>query len=64
MDDCSKNIKKLREKMMLTQEEFANVIGVSFQTVNRWENGKHEPTLKTKRKIVKLSSKFTNEGKK
>ena len=32
-------LKKLREKMLLTQEEFGKLIGVSFETVNRWENG-------------------------
>lgn len=55
MDDYSKDIKKLREKMLLTQEEFAKKIGVSFETVNRWENGKHEPTIKAKRKIVQMT---------
>ena len=47
-------IKKIREKMMLTQTEFAELLGVSFSSVNRWEKGHYEPTLKTKRKIMKL----------
>lgn len=37
-------IKALRESMILSQEEFANYLGVSFATVNRWEKGHHEPT--------------------
>lgn len=44
-------IKKLRMKMMLTQTEFAGLLGVSFGTVNRWESGKFLPTMKIKRKI-------------
>ena len=32
-------IKELRNKMLLTQKEFADRLGVSFETVNRWENG-------------------------
>lgn len=48
------DIKKLREDLLLTQKEFAKKIGVSFETVNRWENGKHEPTMKAKRKIKRL----------
>ncbi len=48
------DIKQLREKMLLTQAEFAAKLGVSFETVNRWENGKHEPTMKAKRKIKRL----------
>src|SRR5215510_14859122 len=37
-------IRKLREHLQLTQEVFARILGVSFATVNRWENGKSEPS--------------------
>jgi transcriptional regulator with XRE-family HTH domain len=37
-------IKELRARLQLTQETFARILGVSFATVNRWENGKAEPT--------------------
>jgi len=37
-------IRKLREYLQLTQEVFARILGVSFATVNRWENGKAVPT--------------------
>jgi len=37
-------IRALREHLHLTQEVFARILGVSFATVNRWENGKTEPT--------------------
>lgn len=47
-------IKVLRKKLILSQEEFAKLLGVSFVSVNRWENGHHEPTIKVKRKIVQL----------
>ncbi len=52
--DYSKFVKTLREKLILTQSELAEMIGVSFTTVNRWENGKHEPTIKIRRKIVEI----------
>jgi len=39
-----KAIKALREHLQLTQEVFASILGVSFATVNRWENGKTMPT--------------------
>src|SRR5499426_4069177 len=39
-----KEIKALRERLQLTQEVFASILGVSFATVNRWENGKTMPT--------------------
>lgn len=44
-------IKKLRNKMILTQTEFAELLGVTFGTVNRWESGKYKPTTKVKRKL-------------
>ncbi|MDY0138842.1 MAG: helix-turn-helix transcriptional regulator [Candidatus Izemoplasmatales bacterium] len=47
-------IKKLREAMFLSQEELAKILGVSIVTVNRWENGKFEPTIKVKRKLNEL----------
>ena len=50
----SKQIKKIREKLIMSQSEFAQHIGVSFSSVNRWENGKYEPTIKIKRKLKKL----------
>lgn len=50
-------IKKLRNKMILTQTEFAEMLGVSFGTVNRWESGKYNPTTKLKRKLAPLFEK-------
>ncbi len=37
-------IRALREQLQLTQEVFASILGVSFATVNRWENEKTMPT--------------------
>ena len=36
-------IKNIRLKLGLSQQEFASSMGVSFATVNRWENGKAKP---------------------
>ena len=52
--DYQKLIKDLREKLILSQEDFAKLLGVSFSTVNRWETSKHDPTIKVKRKIIEL----------
>ncbi len=51
-------IKKLRNKMLLTQAEFAEFLGVKFGTVNRWEAGAFEPTMKTKRKLAQLFKEY------
>lgn len=47
-------IKTLREKLLLSQTEMADLLGVSFVSVNRWENDKNKPTIKAKRKIKEL----------
>lgn len=36
-------IKELRERLDLTQEQFAQRVGVTYSTVNHWENGKRVP---------------------
>ena len=50
----SERIKKLRETLLITQKELAELLSVSVVTVNRWENNRFEPTMKEKRKLVKL----------
>lgn len=47
-------IKTLRKKLLVTQEELAKLLEVSFISVNRWENGHYEPTMKVKRKLMQL----------
>ena len=49
-----KMVKDLRAKMLLSQEEMASLLGVSFSSINRYENGHYEPTIKVKRKIKEL----------
>ena len=39
-----KLIKIIREYLGMSQTEFADKIGVTFATVNRWENGRAIPT--------------------
>lgn len=48
----SENIKKVRTEMLMSQQEFAEALGVAFSTVNRWENGRgKKPTFKTMKAI-------------
>jgi DNA-binding transcriptional regulator YiaG len=37
-------VKEIRRQLGLSQEELAHALGVSFATVNRWENGKTNPS--------------------
>lgn len=56
--DYGKIVKQLREKTLLGQEEMAKKLGVSFATVNRWENAHHEPAFKERRKLREPCKKY------
>lgn len=44
-------IKRIRQRSFLTQQDFAEEIGVAFSTVNRWESGRAKPNLKAMKRI-------------
>jgi DNA-binding transcriptional regulator YiaG len=46
-------IRQLRTDLNMTQESFAHEIGVTFATVNRWENGRTTPN-KVAQKVLRL----------
>ena len=52
--DYSAAVKRIRARLLITQTELGKMLGVTFQTVNRWEKGHHEPTMKQKRNIRDL----------
>lgn len=58
----AERIKKLREKLIVSQKELGDILGVSYVTVNRWETGKFEPTIKMKRKLQELFDKNNIKG--
>lgn len=47
-------IKEYREKTLISQQDLADLLGVAFVSVNRWENGHYEPTMKMKKKLIVL----------
>lgn len=47
-------IKELRKQMRLRQEDIANELGVTRQTINAIENNKYNPTLELAMKLAKL----------
>lgn len=54
--EISDLIRELRSRLGLTQEQLAARLGVTFPTVNRWENGRSKPSpiaLKLIRDAVK-----------
>ncbi len=57
-------IQDIRLSMGLTQEEFAVTIGVTFPTVNRWENGHTKPSKLAIQQIEALVDKLGEDGQK
>ena len=41
------DVKSIRERLGVTQDEFANTIKASTDTVSKWEQGKRNPTGST-----------------
>ncbi len=41
--DIPRLVRAIRVALGLTQEKLAQRLGVTFSTVNGWENGKHRP---------------------
>lgn len=46
-------LRTIRQKSFMTQESFAQEVGVTASTINRWEHGKAKPNL-TAMKRLKL----------
>lgn len=42
------------EEQLLTQEEFARLLGVSWSTVSRWETGATRPDISMREKLERL----------
>ncbi|CCB90881.1 putative uncharacterized protein [Waddlia chondrophila 2032/99] len=55
-------IRNLRKAMALTQEQFAAKLGVTFPTVNRWENQKAAPSPLATEKLQKLQTQLEKKG--
>lgn len=52
--ELSDEIRIIRQKAFMTQEEFARALGVAFSTVNRWEVGKSRPNISAMKHIKKF----------
>ena len=43
-ENFSAQVKTFRKRLKMSQKDLASALGVSFATVNRWENGKTVPS--------------------
>ena len=50
-------LKKIRDTLGETQEQFAHLLGCTFVTVSNWERSKHFPSKKYVDKIIAVARK-------
>lgn len=57
-------IRQIRQKSFLTQEDFAKMLNVAVSTVNRWEMDKAKPNMKAMKQIKQFceNSSFPYDG--
>lgn len=62
-EDFAETVKAARQKMGLSQEELAHELGVSFSTINRWENSKTVPFKLARRQFEAYCERMKEQGK-
>jgi type I restriction enzyme M protein len=62
MSDFVGQIRDLRTKLQLSQEELATRLSVSFATVNRWESGKSKPQRAQREAVERLLQEAGDES--
>jgi putative transcriptional regulator len=55
-------VRELRGRLGLTQEKFAARLGVTFPTINRWENGRAKPSPLALQRIEDLLQRMGERG--
>lgn len=55
--EFSKKVLELRGQLQITQTQLAELLGVSYSAVNRWENGQYKATKLAMHKFDKLCKK-------
>ena len=56
-------VKEIRRQLALSQEDLARKLGISFATVNRWENGQVKPSKLAKAQFDNFCAKMIRQGK-
>lgn len=55
-------VKRLRKGMELTQEQFAQEVGVTYSTVNQWENGHRHPQPYLLRRLLEMKEELERKS--
>lgn len=62
-ENFPEQVKDVRRQLKLSQEELAHALGVSFATVNRWENAKTVPSKLAQRQFEQFCPQKKEQGK-
>lgn len=57
----AEKVKFVRTELKLSQEDLARELGVSFATINRWENGNYNPSRLAKKAFEDFCNKHSIE---
>lgn len=60
--DIPRLMREFRKRTGLTQEKFAARLGVTFPTINRWENGRARPSPLAMQKIEEVLRTMEDRG--
>ena len=55
-------VKEIRSQLGISQQDLANELGISFATVNRWENNQTKPSKLAKNQLKIYCSKMKKAG--
>jgi transcriptional regulator with XRE-family HTH domain len=61
--DLPRLVRELRKRTGLTQEKFAAKLGVTYPTINRWENGRANPSPLALKQLEELLRGLGERGK-
>ena len=62
-ENFAETVKEVRQQLGFSQEELAHELGVSFSTINRWENSKTVPFKLARRQFEAFCERMKEKGK-
>jgi putative transcriptional regulator len=60
--DYPSMVKEVRRQLAISQEDLARELGVSYATVNRWENGQAKPSKLARVQLDGFCEKMKSAG--
>jgi transcriptional regulator with XRE-family HTH domain len=62
-EEFAELLREVRGQLGISQEDLARQLGVSFATVNRWENGRTKPMKLARAQFDAFCAKMKRQGK-